>query len=144
MQRNLFLLISLCGFLFWKAPFIKIHPAFAIELDEQVEKGIKAEKERQKFIKKMQILIDTAKNSGFSEKEIREITVTRKGEVVYIWEFLEQEKLRKKKEELGKKISMPRERYLTVMDIYDELEEGETKSLDVLKNKSIFVGSEEK
>ncbi len=144
MQRNLFLLISLCGFLFWKAPFIKIHPVFAIELDEQVEKGIKAEKERQNFIKKMQILIDTVKNSGFSEKEIREITVTRKGGVVYIWEFLEQEKLRKKKEELGKKISMPRERYLTVMDISDELEEGETKSLDALKNKSIFVGSEEK
>jgi len=121
-----------------------VQPAFAQELDNQIEKEVKAEKERQKFIEEMLILLDAAMKSGFSEKEIREITVTRKGKVVHIWDFLEQEKLREKKEALARKNSKPRDRYLTVMDIADELEGGETKDLDALKDKSIFVGAEEK
>ncbi|HIG78374.1 MAG TPA: hypothetical protein EYQ48_11065, partial [Candidatus Lambdaproteobacteria bacterium] len=108
------------------------------------EKEVKAEKERQKFIEEMQTLLDAAMKSGFSEKEIREITVTRNGKVVHIWDFLEQEKLREKKDALARKSSIPRDRYLTVMDIADELEGGETRDLDDLKDKSIFVGAEEK
>ena len=146
MQRNLFLLISLYCFLLWKVPILPVNPAFAQKLDEQieVEKEVKIEQERQKFIKGMQILLDAALKSGFSEKEIREITVTRKGKMLHIWDLLEQEKLREKKEALARKSSLPRERYLTVMDIADELEGGETKDLDALKDKSIFVGAEEK
>ena len=30
------------------------------------------------------------------------------------------------------------------MDVSDELESGETKNLDVLKDKSIFIGAEQK
>ena len=144
MQRNLFLLLSLCGFLLWKTPLLPVQPVFAQELDEQIEKEVKAEKERQKFIEEMQTLLDAAMKSGFSEKEIREITVTRNGKEVHIWDFLEQEKLREKKEALARKSSIPRDRYLTVMDIADELEGGETRDLDALKEKSIFVGAEEK
>ena len=144
MQRNLFLLILLCGFLFWKVPILPVQTAFAQDLDEQIEKKVKAEKERQKFFKEMQIILDAAMKSGFSEKEIREITVTRKGKVVHIWDYLEQEKFREKKEALARKSSIPRDRYLTVMDIADELQGGETKDLDALKDKSIFVGAEEK
>ena len=146
MQQNLFLIISLCCFLLWKVPILPVQLAFAQKLDEQieVEKEIKAEQVRQKFIKEMQILLDAAMKSGFSEKEIKEITVTRKGKVVHIWDFLEQEKLREKKKALARKSSIPRDRYLTVMDIADELEGGETKDLDALKDKSIFVGAEEK
>tara|TARA_B110000263_G_scaffold7501_1_gene6394 strand:+ start:192 stop:344 length:153 start_codon:yes stop_codon:yes gene_type:complete len=44
MQRNLFLLLSLCGFLFWKTPLLPVQPVFAQELDEQIEKEVKAEK----------------------------------------------------------------------------------------------------
>ena len=144
MQRKLFLLLLLCGFLLGKTPILSLQPVFAQVLDEQIEKEVKAEKERQKFIKEMQTLLDAAMNSGFSEKEIREITVTRNGKVVHIWDFLEQEKLREKKDALVRKSSIPRDRYLTVMDIADELESGETKDLDALKDKSIFVGAEEK
>jgi hypothetical protein len=92
----------------------------------------------------MQTLLDAASKSGFSEKEIREITVTRKGKVVHVWDFLEQAKLQQKKDALAKKRSKPLDRYLTVMDIAEEIQSGETRDLDALKDKSIFVGAEEK
>lgn len=108
------------------------------------EKKAKAEKERQKFVKEMQALLEAAQKSGFSEKQIKEISVTRDGKLVYVWDFLEQEKLRQEKEDLAKKKFVPRERYLTVMDIANELESSETRELDALKDRSIFVGAEEK
>ncbi len=111
---------------------------------EQDEKRAKAEKERQKFVKEMQALLEAAQKSGFSEKQIRDISVTRDGKLVYVWDFLEQEKLRQKKEELARKKFVPRERYLTVMDIANELESRETRELDALKDRSIFMGAEEK
>jgi len=52
MQRNLFLLLSLCGFLLWKTPLLPVQPVFAQELDEQIEKEVKAEKESRNLLKK--------------------------------------------------------------------------------------------
>ena len=144
MQRNLFLFFLLGVFLFWKDPITSIHLAFAQNYNEPDEKALEAEKERKKFLEEMQTLLDAAMKSGFSEKEIREITITRKGKVVHVWDFLEQEKLREKKVALAKKRFKQLDRYLTVMDIADELESGETRDLDALKDKSIFVGAEEK
>ena len=89
-------------------------------------------------------MLDAAQKSGFSEKQIRDISVTRDGKLVYVWDFLEQEKLRQKKEDMAKKKFFPQERYLTVMDIAEEIQSGETRDLDALKDKSIFVGAEEK
>ena len=123
---------------------MSIHLAFAQNYNRHDEKALEAEKERKKFFEEMQTLLDVAMKSGFSEKEIREITITRKGKVVHVWDFLEQEKLREKKVALAKKRSKQLDRYLTVMDISDELESGETRDLDALKDKSIFVGAEEK
>ncbi len=112
--------------------------------NQKDETQIKADKKNEKFLKEMEKLINAALKSGFSEKEVREITIVRKGKVVYVWDFLEQEKLRKKKEALNKKKSKRLERYLTVMDIANELESSETKNLDTLKDNSIFVGAEQK
>ena len=123
---------------------MSIHLAFAQNYNEPDEKALEAEKERKKFLKEMQTLLDAAMKSGFSEREIREITITRKGKVVHVWDFLEQEKLREKKVALAKKRSKQLDRYLTVMDIADELESRETRDLDALKDKSIFIGAEEK
>ncbi len=123
---------------------MSIHLAFAQNYNDPDEKALEAEKERKKFLEEMQTLLDAAMKSGFSEKEIREITITRKGKVVHVWDFLEQEKLREKKVALDKKRFKQLDRYLTVMDIADELESRETRDLDALKDKSIFVGAEEK
>jgi len=116
----------------------------AEKFDKKDKKTIQQDKKRKKFLLEMRNLLDAAVKSGFSEKEIREITVVRNGKVLYVWDFLEQEKLILKKEELNKKKSKPIDRYLTVMDISDELESFETKDLDLLKDNSIFVGAEQK
>ena len=141
MHRYFYLLVLLFAFLSWNVPFVTNQNVFS---QSYSEKEAKAEKERQKFVKEMQALLEAAQKSGFSEKQIREISVTRDGKLVHVWDFLEQEKLRQKKEALAKKKFVPRERYLTVMDIANELESSETRELDALKDRSIFVGAEEK
>ena len=144
MHRNFYLLVLLFAFLAWNAPFVTNQNVFSKSYAEQDEKEAKVEKEQQKFVKEMQALLDAAQKSGFSEKQIRDISVTRDGKLVYVWDFLEREKLRQKKEDLAKKKFIPLERYLTVMDIANELESSETLELDDLKDRSIFVGAEEK
>ena len=144
MHRYFYLLVFLFAFLVWNVPYVTNQNIFSQSYSEQDEKRAKAEKERQKFVKEMQALLDAAQKSGFSEKQIKDISVTRDGKLVYVWDFLEQEKLRQKKEDLAKKKFIPLERYLTVMDIANELESSETRELDDLKDRSIFVGSEEK
>ena len=144
MQRNFYMIVLLFAFLAWDVPFVTNQNVFSQSYSEQDEKEAKAEKERQKFVKEMQALLDAAQKSGFSEKQIRDISVTREGKLVYVWDFLEQEKLRQKKEALAKKKFVTRERYLTVMDIADELESSETRELDALKDRSFFMGAEEK
>ena len=144
MHRYFYLLVFLFAFLVWNVPYLTNQKIFSQSYSEQNEKRVKAEKERQKFVKEMQSLIDAAQKSGFSEKQIKDISVTRDGKLVYVWDFLEQEKMRQKKEDLAKKKFVPRERYLTVMDIANELESSETRKLDALKDRSIFVGAEEK
>ena len=108
MNRNFNLLVLLFAFLAWNAPFVTNQNVFSQSYAEQDEKEAKAEKERQKFVKEMQALLDAAQKSGFSEKQIREISVTRDGKHVHVWDFLEQEKLRQKKEALAKKKFVPR------------------------------------
>ena len=80
--------------LYFQHPVYTNQQIFAQNYEKEDEKAIKAEKERQKFLAEMQTLLDAALKAGFTEKEIREITVTRKGKVVHVWDFLEQEKLR--------------------------------------------------
>ena len=58
-----------------------------------------------------------------------------------VWEFLEQEKLRREKEE--RRRFVPRDRYLSVRDISQEIQSQETRKLDALRQKMIFVGAEE-
>ena len=144
MHRYFCLFVLLFAFLSWNVPFVTNQNVFSQSYSEQDEKEAKAEKERQKFVKEMQALLEAAQKSGFSEKQIREISVTHDGKLVHVWDFLEQEKLRQKKEALTKKKFVTREGYLTVMDIANELESSETRELDALKDRSIFMGAEEK
>ena len=143
MHRKFCLLVLLFAFFAWKFPFVTNQNVFSQSYSERDEKRAKAERDRQKFVKEMQALLDAAQKSGFSEKQIREISVTRDGKPVHVWDFLEQEKLRQKKESIAKKKFVLRERYLTVMDIANELESSETRELDALRDRSVFMGAEE-
>ena len=110
-------------------------------MEELDEKELEARKEHDKFVKEMQTLLKAAKDSGFSQEDIRDITITRKGKTIVVWEFLEQEKLRREKEE--RRRFVPRDRYLSVRDISQEIQSQETRKLDALRQKMIFVGAEE-
>ena len=144
MHRISYLLVFIFSFLSWNIPFLISQNVFSQSYSEQYEKVVKAKREHDKFVKEMQDLLDAAKKSGFSEKQIREIRVTRDGKFVHVWDFLEQEKLRQKKEALAKNKFVLREKYLTVMDIANELESSETRELDALRDRSVFMGAEEK
>ena len=144
MHRISYLLVLIFVFLTWNVPFLTNQNVFSQSYSVQDEKEVKAKRERQKFVNEMQDLIDAAQKSGFSETQIREISVKRDGKLVYVWDFLKQEKLRQKKEALAKNKFILRERYLTVMDIANELESGETSELDALRDRSVFMGAEEK
>ena len=144
MKRILRIFFIISSFLIFLIPTFSIKNVLADKYNERDEKTNEEDKKRQKFLLEMKKLLNAADKSGFSEKEIREITVVRHGKVLYVWDFLEQEKLRLKKEKLNKKKSKPIDRYLTVMDISDELESFETKDLDILKDNSIFVGADQK
>ena len=110
-------------------------------VEELDEKELKARKEHEKFVKEMETLIKAAQDSGFSQEDIRDISITRKGKSIIVWEFLEQEKIRREREERRRFI--PRDRYLSVRDISHEMQSQETRKLDVLRKKMIFVGAEE-
>ena len=144
MYRIFYLLVLIFAFLSGNIPFMISQNVFSQSYSEQYEKEVKAKRDHEKFVKEMQDLLKAAKKSGFSEKQIREIRVTRYGKLVHVWDFLEQEKLRQKKETLAKKKFVLRERYLTVMDIANELESSETRELDALRDRSVFMGAEEK
>ena len=122
--------------------FTDSHTLKAQNKEEVEEAARKEEKERKKFLAEMETLIKAAQDAGFSEQDIREITITRKGKTINVWEFLEQERLNRKREE--RRRFVPRDRYLTVMDITSELQSLESRDLDTLRKKMVFVGAEEK
>ena len=144
MKLKLSLFIFIALFLILSVSLFSFQGLFAQNYDKNEEKIVKENLKRKKFLLEMQNLLNAAVKSGFKEDEIREITVVRDGKMIYVWDFLENEKLRLEKEKLADKKTKPLERYLTVMDISDELESRETKDLDDLKEKSVFVGAEQK
>ena len=125
-------------------PFATLFEVLSVKaqaMEELDEKELKARKEHEKFVKEMETLIKAAQDSGFSQEDIRDISITRKGKSIIVWEFLEQEKIRREREERRRFI--PRDRYLSVRDISHEMQSQETRKLDILRKKMIFVGAEE-
>ena len=72
MHRYFYLLVLLLAFLVWDVPFLTNQNVFSQSYSEQDEKEAKAEKERHKFVKEMQALLDAAHKSGFSDKQMGE------------------------------------------------------------------------
>ena len=87
MQRILCLFLIIVVFPFWHYRDFYVQQVQANYSTED-DKALTAEKEKQKFIAEMQTLFVEATKSGFTEKEIREITITLKGKEVNVWYFL--------------------------------------------------------
>jgi plasmid stabilization system protein ParE len=101
-----------------------------------------AERERRKFVRELESLLKAARDAGFPEEEVREITLQRDGKIVNAYEFLEQEK--RKTARIESRRLEYRDRYLTVQDIMSEMKSQESVKLDRLREDMVFVGAEEK
>ena len=115
-----------------------LHAQSIADLDE---KARRLERERKQFVKELETLITAAKDAGFSEEELKAVTLDRKGKTIVVWEYLEQERIREKLRE-GRKFK-PRDRYLTVLDVTNELQSRERLQLDDLQERAVFTGTEE-
>ena len=115
-----------------------LHAQSIADLDE---KARRLERERKQFVKELETLMTAAKDAGFSEEELKAVTLDRKGKTIVVWEYLEQERIREKLRE-GHKFK-PRDRYLTVLDVTNELQSRERLQLDDLQERAVFTGTEE-
>lgn len=107
------------------------------DLDENEEA-----KQRSETLSEMENLIRVAREAGFTEDELREITVERDGEKINVWDFIQVEKERmalakKEQEEAAKK------RFITVSDITEDLNQRESRQISNLRDRLLFSGEEE-
>jgi hypothetical protein len=82
-------------------------------------------------------LIEIARESGFSEEQIREITIEDQGRVINAWEYLKEIQARRAAEE--QRIREQESRvYLTVQDVVEDLMKMEQKDLHQLRESLLF------
>lgn len=90
-------------------------------------------------IEELKRLIDAARESGFTEEQIREITVEDEdGNVINAWEFLQEHERRRRAE--AERIAAERARvYLTPHDVISELDANQPGDINSLREKMLFV-----
>ena len=89
-------------------------------------------------IRELERLIQIARESGFTEEEVKKITIEAEGQVINAWEFLEaRRRAQKEAEEEARRLAS--KQYLTVKDVFDELDEKHEKDLQTLREKSVFI-----
>ncbi len=82
-------------------------------------------------------LIEIARESGFTEQQIREITIEDQGRVINAWEYLQEIQARRAAEE--QRIRERESRvYLTVQDVVDDLIKMEHEDLHKLRESLLF------
>jgi len=90
-------------------------------------------------INELKRLIDIARESGFTDQQIKDITVEDEdGNVINAWAFI-QEYERKQQAEADRLAAERARIYLTPHDIIDELDQKQTKDIDALREKLLFV-----
>ena len=80
-------------------------------------------------------LLEVAREAGFSNKEMREITIEDdEGKIINVWAYLEEvERLKRLKAKQRK--AQEEKVYLTVQDVYAELKKDEPADLTRLRDK---------
>ncbi len=94
------------------------------------------EEKREGFynVEELKRLLEVARESGFTEKELREITVEDGDKVINVWEFLKEHE-RKKRERAARLKAQEEKVYLTVQDVVEDLEKEQPKDLSRLRDK---------
>ena len=90
-------------------------------------------------IDELKRLIQTAREAGFTDAQIQDITVEDPdGHVVKAWAYI-QEYERRKKEEEARKEAERKKVYLTPQDITAELDKKQTQEIEQLRDKLLLV-----
>ncbi len=94
------------------------------------------EEKREGFynVEELKRLLEVARESGFTEKELREITVEDGDKVINVWDFLKEYE-RKKRERAARLKAQKEKVYLTVQDVVEDLEKEQPKDLSRLRDK---------
>ncbi len=71
MHRTFYIIVLIFAFISCSFLFLNYQIVFSQSYSGQNEKEVNAERDRKKFIKELQALLDAARKSGFSEKQIR-------------------------------------------------------------------------
>jgi DNA-binding transcriptional MerR regulator len=80
-------------------------------------------------------LMEVAREAGFSDEEMREITIEDdEGNIINVWKYLEEVE-RKKRLEAEKRKAQQEKIYLTVQDVFTELQKDEPDDLTRLRSK---------
>ena len=88
-------------------------------------------------VKELRRLLDVARESGFSEDEVRKITVEFQGEIINVWDFLAMLEKRKQ-DKLDADKAMREKPYHTVQDVFQDLEKEQPKDLERLRKDFRF------
>ncbi|MCZ6473965.1 MAG: hypothetical protein O6934_11045 [SAR324 cluster bacterium] len=106
----------------------------AISLAGTAAQGQEEKKEGFYNVEELKRLLEVARESGFTEKEMREITIEDGDKVINVWDFLK-ELERKKRERAAKTKAQQEKVYLTVQDVIDEMEKDLPMDLSKLRDK---------
>ena len=88
-------------------------------------------------IDELERLIEVARESGFTQEDIEEITIEDEGREINAWEFL-QEMKRKQALEREKARAQSTKIYLTIQGILADLAEEKQDDLSTLRDESIY------
>ena len=88
-------------------------------------------------IDELERLIDVARESGFTQKDIEEITIQDEGREINAWEFLQNMK-RKRALERERARAQSTKIYLTIQGILADLAKEKKDDLSTLRDESIY------
>ena len=85
-------------------------------------------------VEELKRLLEVARESGFSEQELREITIEDNGKIINVWEYLEE--VERQKRLAAERRKAQREKvYYTVQDIFADLDKEEPADLTQLRGR---------
>lgn len=82
-------------------------------------------------------LLEVARESGFSEAEVRKITIEDNGKLINAWEYLQELEREKRMAEEKLRDDLAR-RFLTIPDVFERLKEDEEADLNKIRNQLII------
>lgn len=89
-------------------------------------------------LEELERLIQIARESGFSQEEIAEITIEDNGKVINALEYLEAQKIKRRLAD-EKAREKAAKKYLTIQDILRELAKDTQGDIEQLRDESVFT-----